>query len=82
MKIILQVCLLVVIHFTGFGNTLNTNNTTLKLPDNFYMKLKGKIGDKLSITMDIIKRRDTTNHLLCSHRGKRQSYSMAKVSGV
>ncbi|HEX7414904.1 MAG TPA: RsiV family protein [Bacteroidia bacterium] len=61
MKIILQVCLLAVIHFTGFSNTLNLNNTTLKLPDNFYMKLKGKIGEKLSITMDIIKRRDTTD---------------------
>ncbi|MHB8402550.1 MAG: RsiV family protein [Bacteroidia bacterium] len=40
---------------------LTPNNTTLKLPDNFYMKLKGNIGDKLSITMDIIKRRDTTD---------------------
>ena len=38
-----------------------SSNSQLKLPDNFYKKLKGKIGEKLFITMDIVKRKDSTN---------------------
>ncbi len=44
MKTLFKLWILVVIPFTAFANPVS----------NVYMKLKGKIGEKLSITMDII----------------------------
>lgn len=38
-----------------------TSLPDVKLPANFYKKLKGRIGEDLYITMDLIKRRDSVN---------------------
>jgi hypothetical protein len=49
------------------STSIDNNKSETKLPDsavlpsNFYKKLKGKIGDDIYITMDLIKRRDSVN---------------------
>ena len=58
MKTLLNLWLLVIIPFTVFAQpSVNTVNS--------YLKLKGKIGEKLSVTMDIIKQKEVS--------GKKQS---------
>jgi hypothetical protein len=70
MKIIKKVCICSILIFSACGNPTNNKNsnqeasasakTQLILEDNFYKKLKGKIGDNMFITMDLIRRKDST----------------------
>ncbi|MFI5164953.1 MAG: hypothetical protein ACHQHP_06875, partial [Bacteroidia bacterium] len=39
----------------------SNNDSPMKMSDNFYKKLKGKIGEDLFITVDLIKRKDSTD---------------------